>query len=92
MRTVPLAGKDDNGSVLATVADLACGLGDASEAGRHDRVRGEWSTRRVDGHVVAEAERLHEQWFLVGERALELGHLDRGLLQPRRLACERGGR
>ena len=74
-------------AVLAAVADLRRGFGDADEARRHDRVGGERPARRVHRHVGAEAERLDEQRLLVGERALDLGHLDRRLLQAAAFAA-----
>ena len=66
----------------ALVSDLRGRLDDADQAGRHDRVRGQRAARRVDRHVGTEPERLDEHRFLVGERGLELGHLDRGLVEP----------
>ena len=62
------------------------------EAGGHDRVRRERAARRVDRDVVAEAEHLAQQQLLVGERGLQLGHLDRPVAEPGGLGGDAGRR
>ena len=65
---------------LALVADLTGRLGHPDQPGGHDRVGGQGAARGVDGHVVAQAQRRGQQWLLVREGGLDLGHLDRAVL------------
>ena len=64
------------GSAVA-VDDPLGRLADADEAGGHHRVGGQRAARRVDVDVVAEAERLAQDQLLVGERRVQLGHVER---------------
>src|SRR6266540_2107360 len=79
-------------AAFSSLGDLARRLGDPCEPDGHHRVGRECATRRVDGDVVTETERVAKDPLLVAERGAELGDLDRAVADAGPLTRQAGRR